>query len=107
MPEYCQQHINLEEKVNGIDKTLARIESKLENSVEETKKHIDAGSKYRLAIVCACIGLVGMAVGAIVKFAVNDYRVTQHDGEIKIIREQIYDLNYVKGRTEAMSEIKQ
>jgi len=95
-----------EEKIIGMGEAIVRIETKLDEAITQTTNHIIAGAKFRLAIVCSCIGLVGLFVGGIVKFAVNDYKVSLHETDIREIREQIYDLNYVKGRAEAVAEKK-
>lgn len=95
--ERCADHDKLAEVV-------IRMEEKLDHAIKEVTAHISAGSKWRLAIACSCVGLVGLAVGAIVRFAVVDFKVANHDVEIKEMRTQIYDLNYEKGRAVGLAE---
>ena len=95
--EHCSDHDKLTEAV-------IRMEEKLDHAIKEVSGHISAGSKWRLAIACSCIGLVGLSVGAIVRFSVVDFKVTLHDKDISEMRNQIYDLNYEKGRAVGLGE---
>jgi len=102
MSEPCK----FEDRIISALEDIASFKSTLESAVTETSKHIEAGSKWRVAIVCSCIGLVGLFIGAIVRFAVMDFKVSSHDIELKEIRTQLYDLNYEKGRATELSESK-
>jgi|GEM_PF-5926530 len=85
-------------------KTIARIEEKLDHAISETKNHIEAGSRWRLTIVVACIGLIGGVVAGIVRFSVVEYKVAVLQNEQGKMQEQIFDLNYIKGKAEGISE---
>jgi beta-lactamase regulating signal transducer with metallopeptidase domain len=93
----CQDHDKLSEAV-------IRMEEKLDAAIKEVTGHITAGSRWRLAIVVACIGLVGSIVGAIVRFSVMEYRVSNLQNNQEKMLVQIYDLNYEKGRAVGLAE---
>ena len=105
--ERCPDHDNLAEEVKTTRLVVARMEEILKSAIKETTSHITAGSKWRIAITIACISLIGSIVGAIVRFSVIDFKVSQHDENIKEMRTQIYDLNYEKGRAVGLQEAKQ
>jgi hypothetical protein len=100
MSEPCK----FEDKIIKIGEDVAFMRSDLANAIKSTAEHINAGSKWRMAIVVASLGLVGGIVGAIVRFSVIDFKVSMHDTDIKEIRGQIYDLNYEKGRAVGLAE---
>lgn len=102
----CSNHSDFVKSAQNTEKTVIRMEEQLKHALEETKNHIQQGSTYRLAIICSCIGLVGLLVGGIIKFSVMDYKVDRHEKKFEQVETQIYDLNYVRGRAEAMSETK-
>lgn len=83
--------------------------SEVRSDIRHTLDYIRSGAKYRLAVICSCIGIVGTFLGAWVKFSVNDYRLGIAEQDVKEVRVQLYDLNYIKGkeivRTEADKSI--
>lgn len=81
--------------------------SGMRKDIEHTLDYIRSGSKYRITVVCSCIGLVGLFISGWVKFNVNDYRLGVAEQDVKEVRSQLYDLNYVKGREVGLSEAKQ
>lgn len=95
-----------EDEIINTGKTVARMEEKLDNAIANTTNHIIAGAKYRLAIICSCIGLIGIFLGGIIKFAVNDYKVTLHDKAIEDLRDDNRDLNFEIGKVIGVSEKK-
>jgi hypothetical protein len=95
-----------EDRLIKICEDIASIKTDLKNAIESVTGHIEQGTKWRLTIVVACIGLVGMFVGAIVRFSVMEYKVCNLQTQQIEMRSQIYDLNYVKGRTEGLAERK-
>ncbi len=102
MSEPCK----FEDKIIEIGENIAGMRADLNNAITNTTNHIIAGSKYRLAIICACIGLVGAVVGGIVRFSVVEYRVNSISNNQDKMLEQIYDLNYEKGRAVGLAEQK-
>ena len=102
--ERCQDHDKLCETVSKIDLSVARMEVALTNAIQETTKHIAAGTKYRLTILCACIGLVGSIVGGIIRFSLMEYKVSVLQLGQDKMQEQIFDLNYIKGKAEGIAE---
>jgi hypothetical protein len=95
----CQDH-------DKISEAVIRMEEKLDAAIKEVGGHIAAGSKWRLAILCACIGLIGTFVAGVVRFGVMEYKVTTVQEEQIRMKDQIYDLNYEKGRAVGMQETK-
>jgi hypothetical protein len=93
-----------ENEIIGFGKTIARMDANLENAIKETREHIEAGSKWRLAIVVACVGLVGGIVSGIVRFSVVEYKVAVLQNDQNKIQDQIFDMNYIKGKTEGIAE---
>ena len=86
-----------EEKIIEISENIASMRADLSNAIINTTEHITAGSKYRLTIICTCIGLVGAIVGGIIRFSIMEYKVTVMQQDQDKMQEQIYDLNYEKG----------
>ena len=97
MEQRCQDHDKLSEAV-------IRMEEKLDAAIKEVCGHINSGSKWRLAIVCACIGLVGTFVAGVVRFGVMEYKVENIQQDLKLHTNQIYDLNYEKGKATGLAE---
>ena len=102
--ERCSEHANLTEKVNEIGLSVARTEEIVKNAIKEVTSHITAGSKWRLAIACSCIGLVGLFIGGVVRFSVVEYRTIKLEESQKQMQTQIYDLNYEKGKAVGLAE---
>jgi hypothetical protein len=102
--ERCSEHANLTEKVNEIGLSVARTEEIVKNAIKEVSSHISAGSKWRLAIACSCISLVGVVVGGIVRFSVMEYRTIKLEDSQKEMNKQILDLNYEKGKAVGLAE---
>lgn len=86
---------------------VASIKSDLKNAINKVTEHIENGSKWRLAIVCACIGLVGTFICGSIRFGVMESQVLRQEKDINLIQTQICDLNYVKGKAEGLASIKQ
>jgi uncharacterized UBP type Zn finger protein len=111
--ERCQDHDKIVENYETIAKdtvktslTVARMEEKLDAAIKEVGGHIAAGSKWRLTILCACIGLVGTFIAGVVRFGVMEYKVEKIQEDLKVHSDQIYDLNYEKGRAVGLQEAK-
>lgn len=79
--------------------------SGLKKDIEHTLEYIRSGSKYRITVICSCIGLVGLFISGWVKFNVNDYRLGIAESDVKEVRKELYDLNYVKGKEIGRTEI--
>ena len=102
--ERCLDHDNLSQEVKETRLLVVEMKSDLKNAIKEATNHIQGGSKWRLAIAIASIGLIGSVVGAIIRFSLIDFKVVSHDKEIIEMRGQIYDLNYEKGRAVGLAE---
>lgn len=72
--------------------------SEVRTDIKHTLDYIRSGAKYRLTVICACLGLVGTFLGAWIKFSVNDYRLGRTEADVEQIKTQVYDMNYVKGQ---------
>jgi hypothetical protein len=84
------------------------MRKEINGAVKETKDHIKGGFNRRVASwgVITTLGcfILGIAYNNAIKFGVMQNEVSYHKEEMKQIKEQIYDLNYVKGKTEGITE---
>lgn len=84
--------IMLEENIKIISLTLARIEERLSNKMDNFDTHIKEGSHFRIGLVFTAIGLLGSVVGAIIAYAKMEQRVD-------FIWQHSYGVNdFVKGK---------
>jgi hypothetical protein len=97
--ERCQDH-------DKISEAVIRMEEKLDAAIITTTSYITTGLRWRIAVVVACIGLVGTIVAGVVRFGVMEYKVTVIQQEQIRMGDQIYDLNYEKGRAVGLQESK-
>ncbi len=102
--ERCPDHDNLASEVKETRLIVVEMKADLKNAIKETTSHIQAGSKWRMTISIACIGLIGSVVGARVRFSLIGFKVTTHEKDILEMRDQIYDLNFEKGRAVGLAE---
>jgi hypothetical protein len=83
------------------------MRKEINGAVRETKEHIKGGFQRRIAswgvITTLGIFILGIAYNNAIKFGVMQNEVSTHKEEMKQIKEQIYDLNYVRGKAEAKS----
>ena len=96
--ERCSEHDGFVKDSKETRETVIRMEEKLDNAIKKVTEHIAGGAKWRLTILCACIGLFSLFIGAVVKFAVNDYRVTLHEEKIKVLEQDNRDINFELGK---------
>ena len=94
------------EEIMNMGKNIAGLTEIIKVAIRDTKDHIEAGSKWRLAIFCSCIGLVGLFITGAITFGVNHYRLGKVEEDVKEVRIQLYDLNYSKGKEIGLSESK-
>jgi hypothetical protein len=104
--ERCSEHNSLAEDIKKIGLSVARTEETVKNAIQQATDHIQAGAKWRMTIVIASLGLIGTFVSGVVRFSVMEYKVTQIQEEQTSIRQQIYDLNYERGRIAGIEELK-
>lgn len=91
--QLCEQHQQLFSDVQVI-----------KNSLETIKEGIDNSLKWRVAVICTFLGLIGLFINSAIRFGVMESKAVASEVEIREIKTQIYDLNYIKGRTEGLSE---
>ena len=102
--ERCSEHGGIVKDSKDTREAVIRMEEKLDSAIEKVTEHIQGGSRWRMTISIACIGLIGTIVGGIVRFSVMEYKLITIQDDQKVIREQIYDLNYEKGRLAGIAE---
>ena len=102
--ERCSEHGDLAKDIKGTREDVSGMRSDLKNAIEKVTEHIQGGTRWRLTIFSACVVLVGTIVGGIVRFSVMEYKLITIQDDQKVIREQIYDLNYEKGRLAGIAE---
>ena len=102
--ERRKDYINLGCEINELRTAIAVVENKITNvdkringSIDDIKSHIAAGSKWRLAIVIALVGLLAFWTNNAIKFGVQQRESQYHNDEIRNIQQQIYLLNYERG----------
>lgn len=97
----------LEESSNDIidlAKQLVGMRVELANAIQQTTSHINAGSKYRLTIILACLGLVGLWHSETVKYGIFQEKITQHDKLIEKVDSDNRDLNFELGKISNMKK---
>jgi hypothetical protein len=55
---YCEGHIELIATVSRIEERLIAVDKRINGSIDDITKHIEHGSKWRLAIVGLALGLI-------------------------------------------------
>jgi hypothetical protein len=95
--ERCADH-------DKISEAVIRMEEKLDSAICKVTEHIEAGSKWRLAITISCIGLVGTIIGGIVRFSLMEYKIASLQDDGREMQRQVYDLNYEQGRFIGLTE---
>ena len=101
---FCQGGAMDDNKLLEVCEDIASIKADLKNIIVFVNNHIQTGIKYRLAIIGSCIAIIGTIVSGIVRFSVMEYKVIVIQANQDRIKEQIYDLNYEKGRAIGLSE---
>lgn len=89
-----------EERIINMCENVAKIS----NDIEHVLDHIKSSVKYRMMIIVSCISLVGVILGGIVRFSVVEYKVAVLQNAQGKMQDQIFDLNYIKGKTEGIAE---
>jgi len=62
---YCDGHLEFSNTLVRIEERQIAIDRRINGSIDAVEKHIEHGTKWRLAIVVAFIGLVGVFLGSI------------------------------------------
>ncbi len=65
MEERRQGNIEIVERLARIEERLIAVDRRVNGSLDAVAKHIDQGTKWRLAIVIAFIGLTGVFVSGV------------------------------------------
>lgn len=104
--KFEEKIIFISEKVAATDERYISLSDKIDSAIKAVTRHIEAGSKYRVAIITAWIGIAGLFVGWCTWCGRIDTKITYHDRQLTTMEEQIYDLNYEKGRAVGLSEAK-
>ena len=57
---FCDGHIDFSNSLCRIEERLINVDKRINGSIGDVEKHIEQGTKWRLAIIIAVIGLIGM-----------------------------------------------
>ena len=93
-------------EVIQLAKEIVEMRVELKTAIDATKNHINGGTKYRLMIIGALIGLVGIWHAESVKYGVFQEKITTHELKIDKLDKDNADLNFEIGKVQGQQNIK-
>ena len=89
MEERRHDYPEIRERLGRIEERLIAVDKRINGSINAVEKHIEHGTKWRLGIVVALIGLVGLAVTRMIgwgnmenQIKVNTNRLDRIEGKL-------------------------
>jgi hypothetical protein len=91
-------------EVIALGKLFASMTVEVRTAIKLSTDHIENGSKWRLTIICACVGLIGLFTQGVTKFGIMQNEITKQNEVISEHNRQIFDLNYIRGKEEGLAD---
>jgi hypothetical protein len=102
--ERCSEHQEVFSDLQVIKTTVSNLDKTITAAMKGVEKHITDGSKWRLAIVCALVGVAGVFINSSIRFGINEAKTVRAERDIELMRSQVHELNYIRGREEGLVE---
>ncbi len=83
--ERRQGNIEIIERLARIEERLIAVDRRVNGSIDAVEKHIEHGVRWRLGIVCALVGLVGLFVNGLVEGGRKDKQIEINTERLSII----------------------
>jgi len=85
MEERRVGNIEIVERLARIEERLVAMDKRINGSIDSVEKHIDQGTKWRLAIVIAFIGLTGVFVSSVSSWGKAENQIKVNTNRLAVI----------------------